>query len=86
MQVKIEDFDEDGAVSARSGVLRNAGVVPQPDLTHASVKLEVRFALKPCSIKALIDVCCKNDCNKVNSLGILQIEMVNHKFVGPPQY
>jgi hypothetical protein len=45
-------------------------VDPQPDLTHASVKLEVRFALKPCSIKALIDVCCKNDCSKVNSLGI----------------
>ncbi|KAM0902888.1 hypothetical protein ACQ4PT_019016 [Festuca glaucescens] len=38
--VKIEDFDEDGAVSARAGVLRNAGVDPQPDPTHASVKLE----------------------------------------------
>jgi hypothetical protein len=60
MQVTIEDWDEDGAASAGGKVLRNAGMGPQPDPAHASVKVEVRFALKPCSLEALIDVCSEN--------------------------
>jgi hypothetical protein len=87
LQVKIEDCEEDGAGSDGARVLRNAGMDPQPDPTHASVKLEeVRFALKPCSIEALIDVCCKYNHNKLNPLGILQIETENHKFVGPHNF
>jgi hypothetical protein len=31
----------------------------QLHLTHTSVEEEVRCALKPCSVEALIDLCCK---------------------------
>jgi hypothetical protein len=107
-------------------------VDPQPDPTHASVKLEeVRCALKPCGMEALIDVCCKYffskweqkrpslcikmmhtalfiktvskvfkvllqpswpyvcckyNHNKLNPIGILQIETENYKFVRPHNF
>ncbi|CAM0958190.1 unnamed protein product [Alopecurus aequalis] len=38
--VKIEECDEDVIVGASTRVLRNAGMDPQPDPTHAMVKLE----------------------------------------------
>jgi hypothetical protein len=59
-QVKIEDYDKDGSVSAGAKVLNNACVDRQPHLTHTSVEAEeVRCALKSCSVEALIDLCCK---------------------------